>query len=110
MHSRFMFGSACKATVKAAVDAEYTRNRTRVIEIWNITQVVNTLRACAARARRAATSRHVAQSACLRCFAWAGGQQERARFRPLRRVGVERSWFKGGFGDGTRGGLVRFDD
>ena len=27
--------------VKAAVDAEYTRNRTRVIEIWNICQVVN---------------------------------------------------------------------
>ena len=28
-----------KATVKAALDAEYTRNRTRVIEIWNICQV-----------------------------------------------------------------------
>jgi len=38
---RTLEDSACKATVKAAVDAEYTRNRTRVIEIWNITQVVN---------------------------------------------------------------------
>lgn len=25
-----------KATAKAAVDAEYVRNRTRVIEIWNL--------------------------------------------------------------------------
>ena len=32
---------ACNATVKAAYDAEYTRNRTRVIEIWNLCQVVN---------------------------------------------------------------------
>ena len=29
------------AIIKAAVDAEYNRNRTRVIEIWNLTQVVN---------------------------------------------------------------------
>ena len=32
---------ACNSTVKAAVDAEYKRNRTRVIEIWNLCHVVN---------------------------------------------------------------------
>lgn len=32
---------SCKSIVKAAIDAEYQRNRTRVIEIWNICQVVN---------------------------------------------------------------------
>ena len=32
---------ACNGTVKAAIDAEYNRNRTRVIEIWNLCHVVN---------------------------------------------------------------------
>ena len=32
---------ACKGTVKVVVDGEYNRNRTRVIEIWNLCQVVN---------------------------------------------------------------------
>jgi hypothetical protein len=32
---------SCNATVKEAVDAEYTRNRTRVIEIWHLCQQVN---------------------------------------------------------------------
>lgn len=32
---------ACKATIDYVVQSEYTRNRTRVIEIWNICQVVN---------------------------------------------------------------------
>ena len=36
-----MEDQACKATVKVAVDAEYTRNRTRVIEVWNLCHVVN---------------------------------------------------------------------
>ena len=38
---RTLEDQACKSLVKAAVDAEYHRNRTRVIEIWNICQVVN---------------------------------------------------------------------
>ena len=33
--------TACAAIVKAAVDAEYTRNRTRVIEIWHLCHVCN---------------------------------------------------------------------
>ena len=33
--------ASCNGTVKAAVDAEYNRNRTRVIEIWNLCHVVN---------------------------------------------------------------------
>ena len=38
---RTLEDGACKAIVKGAVDAEYNRNRTRVIEIWNICHVVN---------------------------------------------------------------------
>jgi len=38
---RTLEDQGCKAVVKKAVDSEYTRNRTRVIEIWNICQVVN---------------------------------------------------------------------
>ena len=38
---RTLEDQSCKSIVKAAVDAEYQRNRTRVIEIWNICQVVN---------------------------------------------------------------------
>ena len=30
-----------KATIKALVDAEYSRNRMRVVEIWNLVHVVN---------------------------------------------------------------------
>ena len=32
---------ACNGTVKAAIDSEDHRNRTRVIEIWNLCHVVN---------------------------------------------------------------------
>ena len=32
---------ALAARVKGAVDAEYMRNRTRVIEVWNLVHVVN---------------------------------------------------------------------
>ena len=38
---RTMEDQSCKGTVKQIVDSEYHRNRTRVIEIWNICQVVN---------------------------------------------------------------------
>ena len=38
---RTLEDQACKGTIKAVVDGEYTRNRTRVIEIWNLCQVVN---------------------------------------------------------------------
>ena len=38
---RTLEDQACKGTVKAVVDGEYNRNRTRVIEIWNLCQVVN---------------------------------------------------------------------
>ena len=32
---------ACNGAVKEAIDSEYVRNRTRVIEIWNLCHVVN---------------------------------------------------------------------
>ena len=38
---RTLEDGSCKAVVKAAVESEMARNRTRVIEIWNICQVVN---------------------------------------------------------------------
>jgi len=38
---RTMEDGSCKAVLKRAYDSEYTRNRTRVIEIWNLCQVVN---------------------------------------------------------------------
>ena len=38
---RTMEDGACKGAIKTAVDAEYNRNRTRVIEIWHICQVVH---------------------------------------------------------------------
>lgn len=38
---RTMEDQSFKGIVKAAVENEYQRNRTRVIEIWNICQVVN---------------------------------------------------------------------
>ena len=38
---RTMENASCNGTVKAAIDAEYHRNRTRVIEIWNLCHVVN---------------------------------------------------------------------
>jgi len=38
---RTLEDGACKGLVKKVVDSEYTRNRTRVMEIWNICHVVN---------------------------------------------------------------------
>jgi len=38
---RTLESKASAAVVKAAVDAEYNRNRTRVIEVWNLCHVVN---------------------------------------------------------------------
>ena len=35
------FGDKVGAEDKAAVEAEYTRNRTRVIEVWNLCRVIN---------------------------------------------------------------------
>ena len=32
---------ACNGAVKEAIESEYNRNRTRVIEIWNLCHVVN---------------------------------------------------------------------
>ena len=38
---RTLEDTTCKAVVKETMDAEYFRNRTRIIEIWNLCQVVN---------------------------------------------------------------------
>jgi len=38
---RTLEDQASKSVIKAAVDSEYTRNRTRVIEVWNLCHVVN---------------------------------------------------------------------
>ena len=38
---RTLEDQACKAFVKGVVEAEYNRNRTMVIEIWNLCHVVN---------------------------------------------------------------------